>query len=604
MNVSFPAFVDREKNGWYYLLCMQLFLQGGFGMRRLLTYLYPYRGRMAVQMTIKFVGTVMDLLLPWILATIIDDIVPLRDVRKILLWGGAMILCSILAVVTNIMANRMASAVGREVTRRLRQDLFSKICSLSCGQVDRLTIPSLEARLTTDTYNTHQMVTSMQRLGVRSPILLLGGVLITLTLEPVLTLVLLAVLPFIALVIVGISKKGIPLYTRTQQGVDRLVQVVRENISGIRVIKALSKTEHECQRFDQINKELVRRETRAAVTMAASNPAMNLLLNTGLTLILVAGAFRVNSGLTKPGAIIAFLSYFTIILNAMLGVNRIFVLCSKGSASARRIDEVLSLEEDLKLKPSEPVDTGDHIRFDHVSFAYGQGQESLTDISFSLRPGETLGIMGATGSGKTTILSLLMRFYDPTQGEIRISGRRVDSIPPDELRVKFGVVFQNDMVFGDSIQENIQLGRALGMERLRQAAADAQALDFIDAREGGFDSHLTARGTNISGGQRQRLLIARALAAKPEILILDDASSALDYQTDARLRQAIAGGYQGVTTIIVAQRVSSLRHADHILMLEEGRCIGCGTHDQLMKECPAYREIAISQMGGGSDAAD
>lgn len=247
------------------------------------------------------------------------------------------------------------------MTRRLRQDLFSKICSLSCGQVDRLTIPSLEARLTTDTYNTHQMVTSMQRLGVRSPILLLGGVLITLTLEPVLTLVLLAVLPFIALVIVGISKKGIPLYTRTQQGVDRLVQVVRENISGIRVIKALSKTEHECQRFDQINKELVRRETRAAVTMAASNPAMNLLLNTGLTLILVVGAFRVNSGLTKPGAIIAFLSYFTIILNAMLGVNRIFVLCSKGSASARRIDEVLSLEEDLKLKPSEPVDTGDHI---------------------------------------------------------------------------------------------------------------------------------------------------------------------------------------------------------------------------------------------------
>lgn len=567
-------------------------------MRKILTYLKPYLPKMILGLMIKFTGTIMDLLLPWILAYTIDEIVPLRNVQLILVWGAAMLLCSVVALLANIIANRMAARVARDTTEAVRHDLFTKISYLSCRQVDDFTIPSLESRLTSDTYNIHQLIGMMQRLGVRAPILLLGGIIVTLTLEPVLSLVLILILPFIGLLVYLVSKKGIPLYTGLQQAVDAMVRTVRENIAGIRVIKALSKIDHEKQRFSDVNAEVVKREKNAGITMALTNPMMNLFLNMGLTLVVVVGAYRVNAGLSQPGKIIAFLTYFTIILNAMLSITRMFVMYSKGSASADRICQVLDTPEDLKLEPKNHLDNGYHITFDHVSFSYHKDKGTIEDISFALKQGETLGIIGAIGSGKSTLIRLLLRLYDVDKGEIRIHGDNVSSISPKELHTKFGIVFQNDILFADTIEANIDFGRGLSRAQIEAAADSAQAKEFIDSLEDGYAHMLATKSSNLSGGQKQRILVARALAAHPEILILDDSSSALDYKTDSLLRKALALNFKDTTTIIIAQRVSSILHADHILVMEDGKALGYGSHEQLLQSCESYREISMSQMGG------
>ncbi len=567
----------------------------------LLRYIRPYTLKMMGGMFVKFVGAIMDLLIPWFLAYIIDNIIPLRSVAQIFLWGGVMLFCSVMAWVTNIVANRIAGWVSKMVVGNMRHDLFRKISALSCAQVDGFSIPSLISRVTSDSYNIHSMIGMLQRMGIRAPILLLGGVVVTLTLEPVLASVLIAMMPPLAAIIVYVSRKGIPLYASLQKGVDRMVQVVRENIIGIRVIKALSKTDYEKGRFEEINAEVVRREKKAGLTMAVTNPSMNIFLNLGLTLVILVGAFRVDAGASQAGKIIAFMSYFTIILNALMSINRIFVMCSKGIASANRISEVLDTLPDLGVIPETEEEEKDppHVSFDKVCFSYTGTERTLTDISFSLKKGETLGIIGATGAGKTAVINLLMRLYEADSGEIRIGGRKVSAIPPEELHTKFGIVFQHDVIFADTVAENISFGRDIPLERLEEAARDAQALEFIDGLPGRFDYELAIKGSNLSGGQKQRLLIARALAGNPEILVLDDSSSALDYKTDAKLRQALREHYAGTTTIIIAQRISSILHADHILVLEDGREIGYGTHEQLMEECESYREISQSQMGGG-----
>lgn len=568
-------------------------------MKKIILYLRPNVLRMVLGVIIKFIGTIMDLFLPWILSYLIDEIVPRENIGEILFYGFLMVVCSVTAWLGNVIANRMASRVARNTTQSIRHDLFSKISYLSCRQTDEFTIASLESRLTSDTYNIHQMIGMMQRLGIRAPILLLGGITMTLFMEPVLTLVLLATLPFVALVMFYISSKGIPLYTKLQKSVDKMVRVVRENASGIRVIKALSKTEYEKNRFYEVNRELVKNDTKASVTMAASNPLMNLFLNAGLTLVVVVGAFRVYGGAAQAGTILAFLTYFTIILNAMLSINRMFVMFSKGSASAKRISEVLDAPEDLTIGDRDHVDNGYHITFENVSFTYNSGaMDVVSNISFALKKGETLGIIGATGSGKSTIINLLIRFYDPDSGTIRIDGDDIRGIPMAELRAKFGIVFQNDVLFSDTIEENISFGRGVDKMSIKRAVDSAQAGSFINDLENGLDYRLTIRGSNLSGGQKQRVLISRALAAKPEILILDDSSSALDYQTDAKMREALSKYFRGATTIVVAQRVSSIKHADHIMALDGGEIIGYGTHEELMKNCAEYAQISDSQMGG------
>lgn len=571
-------------------------------MKLLKKYLHPYIGRMSLGVSIKFFGSLMDLLLPWILAYIIDAIIPTKNVSAIFLWGGVMLLCSVIAVVTNILANRMASSVARDATGNIRHDLFAKVAYLSIPQIEQVGIPSLVSRLTTDTYNIHQTVGMIQRLGIRAPILLLGGVLITATLDPVLTLVLVGVLPFTLVAAVIISKRGIPLFAQLQKRVDTLVRTVRENVTGARVIKALSKADYEKQRFQRVNQSVVAAETRANRTMAATPPLMDFFLNTGLTLVILVSAYRVNAGLTQPGVIIAFLTYFTIILNAMLSITRIFVIVSKGLASADRIQAVLRLPQDMKVVPLPARDEEAHIVFDHVSFTYPDGTSVLKEIDFSLVKGQTLGIIGATGSGKSTIVRLLLRLYDPTNGQIRINGRDIRSLDPEELHQYFGIVLQKDILFADTIEENIDFGRRFSKEQIEEAAARAQAKEFIQQLPQQLAYELHAKGSNLSGGQKQRVLLSRALAGEPQILVLDDSASALDYQTDAKLRQVLKQQFADTTTILIAQRISSIQYADKILVLENGRMSGFGDHATLLATNTIYQEIYHGQTGGKINA--
>ena len=550
----------------------------------------------------------MDLFIPWILAYVIDSVIPVGSLRLIFAWGGVMLVCSILAVSFNIIANRMASRVASDATQIIRHDLFAKTMYLSARQTDAFTKPSLISRLTTDTYNVNQMIGRVQRLGVRAPILLVGGVLFTMSLDPVLSSVLLLVMPVLAVVMVVVSRKGMPLYRKLQSSVDSFVCLVREDIAGIRVIKALSKMDYEKEKFDRINKMVVTCERNAEKTMAVLNPSMNMLLNLGLVGVIIVGAFRVNAGTSEVGKILAFMTYFTIILNAMMSISRMFVIINKAVASAARIDQVLSCEDDLALlgDKTEPeaekadtveADAENEIVFDHVSFSYNKKEPNLKDISFTVRKGEMLGIIGSTGSGKTTLASLLMRLMDVDEGRVLIGGRDVRSFEKEELRSRFGVVFQNDTIFEDTIYENVRMGRQLGLEEIVQALSYAQVEEFTQEKERSEGGMLDIRGANLSGGQKQRVLIARALAARPEILILDDSSSALDYRTDAMMRRQLKENFSGTTTILIAQRISSVMHADHILVLEDGEMIGYGTHEELLMGCAVYREISRSQTG-------
>lgn len=566
-------------------------------LKKVVSYLRPYALRMLFGFMIKVLGTFLDLGLPWVLAYIIDDVIPYRRISLILIWGAVMILLSIGARTFNIIANRMAARVARNATEQLRHDLFGKILSLSGKQLDYFSIPSLESRMTSDTYNIHNMIGMMQRIGVRAPIIIIGGVIITSTLEPVLTLVLIGVLPFLALVVYLVSKKGIPLYLELQASVDKMVRIVRENITGIRVIKALSKADYEKNRFKDINSEVSKKEQMAGTIMASTNPIMNLLFNLGLTLVVIVGAYRVNAGASQPGKIVAFLSYFTIMLHAVMAIQRIFVVYSKAMASASRIGEVLNTPEDLLIeKKEQPVGSANvHIEFHKVCFSYTK-EPCIVDVDIGINKGGSLGIIGSTGSGKTTLINLLMRFYDVDSGRISIDGRDIRSIDKSELRKKFGVVFQNDVLFADNIYENISIGRELSIERVQESADHAQASAFIEELEGELDFGLAIKGSNLSGGQKQRLLIARALAGRPEILILDDSSSALDYKTDSLLRKAIREHYSGTTTIVIAQRISSVMKLDHILVLEEGHMVGYGTHEELLEHCEVYKEIYQSQL--------
>lgn len=566
-------------------------------MGQLKSYIRPFYGYMLLTVMIKLFGAVVELLIPYLLQTMIDDVVPTGRRDWILLCGGGMILCAVVCVVSNIVANRMSAQSAGGITLRVRHDLFQRLEGLSARQLDELTISSAVSRLTSDTYNVNQLLARMQRLGIRGPILLLGGVIITMCMDVGLALVLIATLPIIALVVYFVTKTSVPLYTKEQGILDDVVRVVQENITGIRVIKALSKSDHERERFNRVNDHLSDTDQKVGGITAITNPAATLVLNLGLTGVVLVGAYQVSWGVAKPGVIIAFMNYFTMILNAMLGVTRIFIIWSKGQASAKRVAQVLAMPEDLTVLPGKkPAGKPAYLEFRHVSFSYGGIVNNLEDLSFTLERGQTLGILGATGSGKSTLVNLLLRFYDPDQGAIYLAGQDLRTIAPETLRKKFGVVFQNDFVMEGTIAGNIAYFRDLPPEALEKAARDAQA-GFIWEKEGGMDHPVAVRGNNLSGGQKQRLLLARALAAGPEVLVLDDASSALDYRTDAALRRSLAQGYRAATKVIVAQRISSIRHADLILVLEEGRVIGRGNHETLLGTCPVYRQIASTQMG-------
>lgn len=575
-------------------------------MRMILRLVKPYWRMLTISLTFKSVGALADLFLPWIIAYMIDTTIPnlkadnATSLTSLYLLGGIMVLIAFVGLYLNVAANRKAEMIAAITVKGLRHDLFEKIEKLSARQVDQITRPSLISRMTTDTYNMYNATATMQRMGVRAPVLLLGGILMSLLLDPVLTLIMVAMLPLIIVIVFFYSKKGIPLYAQTQKYVDKLVRKLREYIFGARVVRALSMSEHEKEKFDEANLNTVNAEQKATITMSKINPMMQSVMNIGLVLVLVAGAYRIDQGKTEIGQIIAFVTYFTIILGAMMSITRIFVVSSRATASANRIDEVLNMPDDMtdgydtiKIDPQKPI-----IEFKNVSFSYNQNESNLKDISFKLYKGQTLGIIGATGSGKTTIINLLMRFYDPDQGSILFYGQDIRNLKQNDLRRRIGVVFQNDLIFADTIFGNIQFNRDIVTNEDIETATRVAQAEFIYDKENEMEHQMAQKGMNLSGGQKQRVLIARAVAGKPDIMVLDDASSALDYQTDMKMRLALRKEMKETTMIIIAQRISSLKDSDLILLVEEGQILAAGTHQELMDTCQMYQEIAYYQLGG------
>ena len=583
-------------------------------MKLILRYVRPYRGFILAVMLIKLIGTGTDLLMPYVLEHLLDHVIPAADSAwPVIAWGCVMLLLTLVTRILNICANRMSVRVARNSTFAVRRDLFHTALNLSGSQMDRAGLPSLISRMTSDTYNVQSFIRMIQTMGIRAPIMLVGGIIITLTMDTGLAAILCVMAPVMIVLVCFVSWKGIPLYNEVQKRMDVLVRRMRESITGIRVVKALGKEPYEEQRYGEANTRMMKQEVKASVIMSLPGPIVTLFLNVGLTLVVLVGAQRVNDGHTEPGVILAFLTYFNMILMGVMGLNRIFMMMSKANASANRIREIIDLPEELTPVPAEELAAAPDdafLIFDRVSFNYDaddpgeqhgqflgeQRQQCLRDISFRVRRGGSLGVIGATGSGKTTVINLLMRFYDPQEGHVFVDGKDVRGYDRDELHRKFGVVFQNDVIFADTIRENISFGRETDGEKLLRAAEDAMARGFIDGYGDGFDHQAAIRGANFSGGQKQRLLIARALAADPEILILDDASSALDYRTDAELRKALRTHHASATTVVIAQRVSSLMSLDEIIVLHEGEMIGQGTHGELLASCPEYREICRVQM--------
>ena len=568
-------------------------------MKWVFNYLKPLRARISIGITIKIIGTLAELMIPFLLTHILDNVIKRNEVKSIIFYGVLMAICAVIACLGNVIANRMAAKTTMLFSTQMRKDLFSKTLHLSARSTDSFTIPSLEARITSDTYNVQNFIGMMQRMGIRAPILLLGGTAITMIMDIRLALVMIATLPLIFIIVYSISRKGVPLYSTVQRSVDGMVRVVREDAQGIRVIKALSKVDYENARYDTANQALKRNETRAGVIMGVVNPIMTLLMNTGIVAVVAVSAYLVSSGISSSATVIAFMQYFTLISMAMMSLSRMFVSYTKCAASANRISLVMSKESELTLCEDDGKgDPSIHVSFENVTFSYLGTKKNLKDISFSLKKGETLGIIGATGSGKSTVIRLLMRFYDTDEGVVRINGKDVRSYTPDELTSMFGAVFQNDFLYADSIEENIRFGRDIPSEDIIKAAKIAQAHDFISSFSEGYAHEVSAGGTNLSGGQRQRVLISRAIAGSPEILVLDDSSSALDYKTDASLRSALHDAFPDTTVITVAQRVSSVKNCDLILVIEDGEIIGCGKHEELLESCTEYKEISDSQMGG------
>ena len=566
-------------------------------MKTVLGYLRPYAGRAACGVLIKFSAAVLELILPLLLANVIDVLVPARDLPAIWRTGGLMLVLAFGAAAGNILANRMAARVSMEMTRDLRRDLYHQIQHLPCARADRYSASSLVSRLTNDTYNIHQMFDKIQRGGVRAPMLVLGGLTLTFLLEPVLALVQFCVSLLTFLTIFLVTRRGVPFYGEAQSAVDTVVRILRENAAGVRVIKALASQRREQDRFEQANRRDRAAEERAGRVMALTNPITDLLLNLGLTLVVLVGAVQVNAGAMPAGQIVAFLTYFALIQSATLGIAKVFVRISKGVASARRIRQV------LEEPPTQSLSGADARRpellgMEGATFSYHGVEPDLADVSFTLQKGQTLGILGPTGSGKTTLVSLLLRLYDADSGVVWVGGQDVRCQTPRAVQDRFGVAFQSQSLIAGTIYENIAFLRDLPRQDVEAAMDTAQAREFVSRLPQGLDTPLELRGANLSGGQRQRVAIARALAGRPEILVLDNADSALDYQTAARLWAALRRDFPRTTLVIISERVASVRDADCILVLEHGRILASGRHQDLLVSAPRYRKMAELQMGG------
>ena len=569
-------------------------------MFHLTSYLKKYQKECIVGPIFKFMEAILELLLPTIMALIINNGVSRRDTGYVLKMGGimaALALCGYgCAVVCQYCAARASQGFGTD----LRNAVFDRILSFSYSQSDRFGAPTLTNRITNDINQLQQMVAMMIRVLIRWPFICIGSIIMSFLLDARIALILLAATPVLAGIIYFLSKNVAPLYRSYQKKLDGLAVILRENLSGIRVIRAFSKTKEETERFRGANGELTENGLAIGRISALFNPMTSLIVNIAIVLILWAGNIQIRAGRLAQGQIIAFIQYANQILVSLLFISNLVILITKAMASGARVKEVMDTQPEMKDPAGaiQPVPSAPAVEFRSVSFGYGgAGGRALEQISVAIQRGETIGIIGGTGSGKSTFINLIARFYDATSGVILVDGVPVKQYPLRELRKKTAIVSQHALLFSGTVAENIRWGNEQAdIRAVRKAAEIAQADEFIQTLPQKYDFPVQRGGANLSGGQRQRLTIARAVVANPEILILDDASSALDFLTDSRLRGAIRENSKTQTVLLVSQRVGVVKDTDRILVFEDGRIVGAGTHSELFQSCGTYREICLSQL--------
>lgn len=568
-------------------------------MKKLWKYMRDYRREGILAPLFKLLEASLELLVPLVMAQIIDTGIANGDGGFILSRCGILAVLAAVGLVCSITAQYFAAKASVGFAAKLRSTLFKHIQSLSYSKLDTQGTGTLIARITGDINQVQSGMNLALRLLLRSPFVVFGAMIMAFTIDVKAALVFVVTIPLLSIVVFGIMLWSIPMYKKVQARLDKVLGITRENLSGVRVIRAFCKEDEERREFGERNAALTKLQLIVGRVSAAMNPATYIMINLGIAVLIYVGALRVDSGILTQGQVVALYNYMSQILVELVKLASLIITITKALACAGRVSAVLDVESDMHGADTMPkeIDTDEEVRFENVEFGYATGGEpALSGISFSVKKGETMGIIGGTGSGKSSLVSLIPRFYDATGGHVYIKGNDVKDYPLGALREMVGMVPQKAVLFKGTIRENLRWGNADATEEeMERALSDAQALEIVKAKPEGLDSPVAQNGKNLSGGQRQRLTIARALIKKPEILILDDSASALDYATDLALRRSLAALSYKPTVFIVSQRASSILHADKIAVLDEGKMVGLGTHDELMQTCPVYREIYYSQ---------
>jgi len=568
-------------------------------VKKLWKYMRDYRREGILAPLFKLLEASLELLVPLVMAQIIDTGIANGDRGFILSRCGILAALAAVGLMCSITAQYFAAKASVGFAAKLRSTLFKHIQSLSYSKLDTQGTGTLIARITGDINQVQSGMNLALRLLLRSPFVVFGAMIMAFTIDVKAALVFVVTIPLLSIVVFGIMLWSIPMYKKVQARLDKVLGITRENLSGVRVIRAFCKEDEERREFGERNAALTKLQLIVGRVSAAMNPATYIMINLGIAVLIYVGALRVDSGILTQGQVVALYNYMSQILVELVKLASLIITITKALACAGRVSAVLDVESDMHGADTMPkeIDTDEEVRFENVEFGYATGGEpALSGISFSVKKGETMGIIGGTGSGKSSLVSLIPRFYDATGGHVYIKENDVKDYPLGALREMVGMVPQKAVLFKGTIRENLRWGSADATEEeMERALSDAQALEIVKAKPEGLDSPVAQNGKNLSGGQRQRLTIARALIKKPEILILDDSASALDYATDLALRRSLAALSYRPTVFIVSQRASSILHADKIAVLDEGKMVGLGTHDELMQTCPVYREIYYSQ---------